>query len=332
MYLGRALTAHRDFTPLVALPKGAPLADLCREQGVRTIPLPTASDLSPWNILALRRIVTNFKPDVVHTNDAHGASLAALLKLLGTPFKLVHSRRVSYPLGTGWSLKKYTLADAVVGVSREITEIMARCGVPEPKLRAIHSGIDISLYDPSKTGGTLTIGAVGALTPQKGFEVLLNGLAELRKMNGLPDWRCLLAGDGPLRNQLESQSRTLGLDDVVSFLGYQDSRSVLPDMDVLAVPSVDGEGSSGVIKEGWASATPVVCSDLPSNLELVIDRQNGLVFANNDACGLAERLAALLTDAEERHRLALAGRETVAEFTDTVMAGSYMALYRELLK
>ena len=143
-YLARHLMRTPGFTPLVAVPKNAPLITLLKEADIPFLMLPSSCDYNPLNTLKLRSIIKSFQPDIVHTNDAKGASLAAFAKKIFGTFKLVHSRRVSYRLKPGWSKKKYLHGDAIVAVSREIEEILKSCGVPKEKTSTIHSGIDAS--------------------------------------------------------------------------------------------------------------------------------------------------------------------------------------------
>lgn len=330
-YLARRLAQSPDFEPLVALPNEAPLATLLENAGIPYTFLPSASDLNPLNIISFLRLVTAQRPNIIHTNDAKGATLGALAKKWVGNFKLLHSRRVSYRLKPR-SRKKYLAGDALVAVSREIQEVLIDGGVPETKTLTIHSGIDTDLYSiPKKTHSIFTIGSVGALSTQKGYNVLIDALALLKKEASLPDWQCMIAGDGPKFSELKSQAERLGVAEKMLFLGYRDSRDVLPEMDILTVPSVDGEGSNAVIKEGWASATPVITSDLPSNLELVTNEHDGLVFPNRDAQSLASGIKRLINDDTMRFSLAENGKETVNHFTDKKMAEQYMDLYRSLL-
>ena len=294
--------------------------------------LPSSSDYNPLNTLRLRSIIKSFQPDIVHTNDAKGASLAAFAKKMSGSFKLVHSRRVSYKLKPGWSKKKYLHGDAVVAVSREIEEVLVSCGVPGEKTSTIHSGIDASMYPAeSRRHPVLTIGAVGALSEQKGFEVLIEALAHLKDNPSMPDWQCMIAGDGPLRHELKQLAEDLDLARTILFLGYRDSRKVLPEMDILTIPSIDGEGSNAVIKEGWATRTPVITSDLPSNLELVTHEHDGLVFTNRDAAELAAAIVRVATDQHLAQELVDHGTESVTRYTDKTMAEQYIALYGRLL-
>lgn len=330
-YLARHLQASPGFEPLVAVPGSAPLRRLVDEAGIPHVTLPSSSDLNPLNIFRFLRIVASQQPDIVHTNDAKGATLAAMARKWLGEFKLIHSRRVSYPLKTR-SKQKYLAGDALVAVSREIQDVLIAGGIPADKTHTIHSGIDVSSYSPDKhPSPLLTIGAVGALSPQKGFEILIDALAILREDTTMPDWQCLIAGDGPLLQELKSRADELGLARSILFLGYKDSREVLPEIDILTVPSVDGEGSNGVIKEGWASGTPVITSALRSNLELVTHGHDGLVFRNRDAKELADCIVQLANDREYGRQLVENGANTVARFTDETMANKYIELYRQLL-
>jgi len=330
-YLARYLAQTPGFEPLVAVPKKAPLRALLDEAGIPYVTLPSSSDFNPFNVFRLLRIIASHQPAIVHTNDAKGASLAALAKKLIGDFKLVHSRRVSYRLKPGWSKEKYLCGDALIAVSREIQEVLESCGVPSEKTDTIHSGIDADMYTTEKRKHpVLTIGAVGALSTQKGFEVLIEALAHLKQDTSMPDWQCMIAGEGPLQQELKVQAEKLGLAEYILFLGYRDSREVLPEIDILTIPSVDGEGSNAVIKEGWATETPVITSDLPSNLELVTNEHDGLVFQNRDAKELSSAIIRIVNDSELSDKIIANGSESVKSFTDKTMAEQYIALYRTL--
>jgi len=331
-YLARNLARTPGFEPLVALPGKAPLRTMLEEAGIPYVTLPSASDLNPLTLLSLLRITAGFRPDVIHTNDAKGASLGAMLKKLRGECRLVHSRRVSYPLKAGWSKRKYLAGDRLVAVSGEIRDVLVACGVPAEKTAVIHSGIDAARYTREKRHHPmLTIGAVGALSSQKGFEVLIDALAALKEDDSLPAWQCLIAGDGPLFSELKARADRLDLSRSILFLGHRDSREVLPEIDILTVPSVDGEGSNAVIKEGWASGTPVITSDLPSNLELVTHEHNGLVFRNRDPRELARAIARVHGEPHLAARLVENGTASLADYTDEIMTAKYIDIYQALV-
>ncbi len=331
-YLARHLMNIDGFSPLIVAPKGAPLLNLAEDEGIPHRHLISSSDLNPINVINFFKILKQEHPAIVHTNDAKGASLAALAKTTNkTKFKLVHTRRVSYKFKKGWSTQKYLIGDMIVGVSKEIQQRMVESGVEEKRTETIHSGIDLNRYSTQKLpNDLLTIGTIGALTRQKGTKVLLEALVHLKKDDTLPPWQCLIAGDGPLMKDLQEQAHANKINDKTLFLGHKDSREVLQRIDILAVPSVDGEGSNAVIKEGWATGTPLISSNLPSNLELVTGGQNGLVFANKDSVALASAIKSLMTSRKTGKKIRKSGFESVKLYTDRAMAEKYAALYREL--
>lgn len=332
LYLARQQRAAGRLAPLAACPAGSPLAAALAAEGAEVLPLASSREWDPRNVLRLRRFLRERRVAILHTHDARAAALGALLKLMGGDFKLVHSRRVSYAPGWGWGRLKYRLADLVLAVSAETAEVLAACGVARERLAVAHSGIDPALYParrPKAADEPRVIMAVGALTPQKGHEVFLRGLAVLRDMPGLPAWRARVVGEGPLRCELERLVADLGLGDRVELPGWRESREELAGADLLVVASVHGEGSSGSIKEAWATGLPVVASDLPSNLELVVPGASGAAFAASDPGALAWSLARLLKSPALCADLAAGGRARLEKFTDVAMAAAVQAAYEQ---
>jgi len=118
----------------------------------------------------------------------------------------------------------------------------------------------------------------------------------------------------------------------LSLFGCQDSRQFLPYFDALLVPSIDGEGSNAVIKEGWAVGIPVACSALPSNKELVRDKNNGLIVPVGNALALGAAMLRLIREPLLRRRLVSGGGKSLESFTDQRMAERTLAVYRMILE
>lgn len=332
-YLAKGLMDAPDFSPRLLCPNG-PLADAAQADGVPVTLLPARlwhPDLW-WTLYRTCTQPTNSAcPPVLHTHDAHAALAGAVLKTLLPRITLIHSRRVSYAVDTGWRNWKYRKADAVAGVSADITRSLAAAGLDPARLHTIHSGIDPATYSPAsflQANQPFTFLAVGALTPQKGFTVLLDAAYLLEKQN-LPPWKVRLVGDGPLRDPLELQRGRLGLESRVEMPGRRESRQELPLAHALVVPSVDGEGSSGTIKEGWASVLPVIASDLSSNTELITDGYSGLLFTTGSPETLARAMRRVLLDESLRADLVSGGCDTLPHFTAQHMVENTIRLYRD---
>lgn len=305
----------------IASPAGAPILDVAREQGIEVQPLPGLRDFNPLNILALAR---SLPPSaILHTHDARAASLGALVFLFRRDTGLIHTRRVSYELGRGWSRLKYRLADMVVCVSRDVEEVVRRAGVR--RTMVIASTIVRSRYSPRRSDNGGRIGIIGALSPQKGHAQFFEALALLADLPEI--W---VVGAGDLEDDLRKLAARLGLSERIVWKGQVESPEVLPFFDVLVVPSAHGEGSSGVIKEGWASGVPVLCSDLAANLELVQDEKNGLVFHNGDPSMLARQLERLLTCPDLGNGLVATGLSDVGAYDASEMHAAYLRAYAAL--
>jgi len=341
-YLARYLARHAAredeeplFAPVIACPAESALARAAREDGLQILPLPGRRVANPLIWVTLQQAVRRLKARIIHTHDAHAAAIGAGLRAMSPHLLLVHSRRVSYQPASSLRMWKYRIADAVVGVSREIADGMIAAGVPAAKVHTIHSGIAPETYEarrPHAAGAPFVFLSIGAMTPQKGFSVLLDAAARLAAQPDLPPWKVRIAGDGELMPALRRQCRELGLETLAELPGRREGRQELPLCDAVVVPSVDGEGSSAAIKEAWATGVPLLASDLASNQELVRDEYNGLLAKNGDAESLATGMRRLMTEPELARRLVAGGADTLPAFTDIRMAESYRLLYKSLLK
>ena len=303
----------------VAAPQGAPILDAALELGLKIAVLPRRRDYHPLNLAALLRILPS-SPHILHTHDARAASLGALAHIFRRDLTLIHTRRVSYALGQGWSRWKYRLGTLVVCVSREVEDEVRGAGVCRTVV--IPSAIVLGRYTRREPGNFGRVGIIGALSPQKGHAQFFRALSLLAHVPEV--W---VVGDGDLEADLKRQAESLGLSENIVWKGRVESSLVLPSLDILVVPSAHGEGSSGVVKEGWAAGVPVVCSDLPANLELVRDEVNGLVFSNGDPASLARQLDRLREDSALVEQLVSAGYLDVAAYDASGMHTAYLRAY-----
>lgn len=333
-YLARSLQ-HSDIIPFVACPKTSALAELCASENIPLIPLKGRSPANPLILFQLERALHKASIHIIHTHDAHAATVGAFSKALhGNNLLLMHSRRVSYPLHPGSRMKKYVLADKIITVSEEIRKKIIQAGIAAEKVHTIHSCIDPSRYKPKeyREDGHFVFQSIGALTPQKGYSVLLQAMHILQQTKNLPPWEVRIAGSGELFQPLLNEAFELNIDSHLSLLGQQDSRTVLPLSDAIVVPSVDGEGSNATIKEGWATGIPVIASALDSNAELIQDNINGLLVPINDPEALAAAMIRCIQEEQLRERLVVEGKKQLNKFTDTTMVQQYVNIYHDLLE
>ncbi|MCK5114059.1 MAG: glycosyltransferase family 4 protein [Phycisphaerae bacterium] len=153
---------------------------------------------------------------------------------------------------------------------------------------------------------------VGRLSPEKGPELMLD-LA-----GNLPAAKIVIAGDGPLRGELEQRARNENLSNA-EFIGHV-SADVVADLyqqaAVVVIPSRCMENSPTTMLEAMLAARAVVVPDQPPLRYWVSDGQTGKFFPTGDANALTETVKELLGDKKLRARLGAAGRELVSQRHD----------------
>jgi len=157
----------------------------------------------------------------------------------------------------------------------------------------------------------------GRLEEQKGQDVLLDALAEVRR-RGL-EFVAVLAGDGSLRPALEQRARTLGLEANVRFAGQvEDLGPLLGAADVVALPS-RWEGMPLVLLEALARGRPVVASAVGGVPEVVTDGEHARLVPPGDVAALATALETFHRHPDEALRMGLLN--AVYETQEAMTAG-----------
>jgi glycosyltransferase involved in cell wall biosynthesis len=142
----------------------------------------------------------------------------------------------------------------------------------------------------------------------------------------------LIVGDGPLREDLESQAKKLQLLSSVRFLGHQTDVSKFYSIaDLFVLPSKT-EGMSNSLLEAMAAGLPVVASNVGGNKDVIRDQQSGFLVDWEDTTLCAETLLTLLSDMELRQRIGNAARRQVSAFAMSNVAQRYHGLYQAVLQ
>jgi glycosyltransferase involved in cell wall biosynthesis len=238
---------------------------------------------------------------------------------------------------TFWQLR--LLARGVgryVAVSRAVAaELVERFRWPAQKIAVVYNAVDLARFDappPASLRAPLDAGegplllTLARLEPQKGLDVLLRAAAET------PGAHFAIAGEGPLRSELEALAEELGIAERVHLLGRRsDVPELLAASDAFVLPSLY-EGSSLAVLEAMAARRPVVSSAIPGTDELIEDGASGLLVPPGEAAALAAALRRLLDDEGLRGELARRARARVEErFSPAALASSVEAVYEELL-
>lgn len=304
---------------------------------------------------ALCRIMTSYRPDVVHTHSAKGGMLgrraawacrvpAVLHTVHGAPFHPYQSAlarqlfRQCETVAARWCHKMISVADAM-------TDLMVAAGVaPREKFITIHSGMDVQPYlDADQQRDTIrrryrfaaddvVVGKVARLFHLKGHDDLITAAATVVRTN--PKVRFLLVGDGILRPSLQARIDQLGLADHFVFTGLVPPTEVpglMAAMDMLVHTSLR-EGLARALPQALIAGRPVISYDIDGAREVTIDDQTGYLVSPGDVAGLAGRIRQLAADPAARKLLGQTGRQRFTDpFRHQTMTRRIRELYQQVL-
>lgn len=317
------------------------LEESLRERGVLVHVVSRSDRLGLRSIISLARLIRRGRFDVVHNHNsgpAHVGVPAAILGRARAVVRTAHNVSVEAPRARLLLSRMAGLReDAQIAVSEAVRESQLRAGmIPAPRFVTIRNGIDDRrlAVDRTRDDVRAELGiapeevaclAVGSLTRQKNYPDLLK-VAE-RVADTDPAARFLVAGAGPLEDELVTLSRELGLADSVRFLGERlDVPLLLRAADIFVLAS-SWEGLPITILEAMAAGVPCVATAVGGTPEAITDGVSGYVVPAGDVADMAAAIARLADDPGLRARMA---REARAKY-ERSFSGAGMVRQTEAL-
>lgn len=221
---------------------------------------------NPSALWRIRKSLKRWQPDVVHYNDSHAVTVGGLATVgLGIRARL-GSRRVVFPVRSAANYMRF--CDQVVCVSNSVADVCRAGGIPDRMLAVVHDGVaakhaqsgvreqgrrSLELKDDQ-----IMLLTVASLTDPKGHQYLLAAMPRI--ISRYPNVVLMLAGDGELQRELCEQSRRLGLERHVRFLGYRrDAPDLIAACDAFVLPSTL-EGLCTSLIDAMHAARPIVAT------------------------------------------------------------------------
>jgi len=290
--------------------------------------------------LALARQLTNWKPDVIHAHWIIPQGLVSAFTKGKTPLVITAHGGDIYALNAGslknlkiWALNK---AAAITTVNGEMKQQLASWGLEAKNIQVLPMGADFSKFQTGHVDKIpSSVLAVGRLVEKKGFDALIDAVRFGLENKTLPaSLKVRIAGDGPLRADLERQAQGLPIE----FLGNQSQAEIaklLSTSQIFVIPSRiassgDREGLPVTLMEAAAASSFVVASRLPGIEDLVVDGETGLLIEPGSFKDLSVALSKALSEPELRDRCGQHLNAAAQRFDVGTVGASYNSLIRSL--
>jgi glycosyltransferase involved in cell wall biosynthesis len=344
--------------------ENSPLVGVLERARVPVIELPIVDRLGLRNAWRMLRVISRVRPDIVHCYNPrtmlYGGLAARMLRIRSTIGTLsafactVPDREYDFlpqPLSTTTRSNRFRnkvvagLMQRLAVVSLNLGERFCKYnGISVDKLRLVPYGVPLgdAAADAKRSavrrrlrGGfgmaadDIVVGSVGRLVEQKDYPTQLAGFAKAAAAEGR--LRMVLAGDGPLRRELEALVAKLGIAEKVRFLGYRpDVADLLQAIDIFALTS-KFEPLGVALLEAKAFRVPIVAAAVNEIPGILSGGASGLLFERGSAEGFASALTRLAHDSDLREQIARrAFEEAQTKHSLAAMIASYENLYEEV--
>jgi glycosyltransferase involved in cell wall biosynthesis len=334
------------FLPVVGYFRGGMRLEELEEAGVPVIHVDIPSFKKP-EILSrsshFGRWLRQQRIAIVHTFDYPLTSFAVpLARLFGVPVVLSSQRGhrdLIPPLYRRWVRITDLLVDGIVVNCCAVRDDLVREeDVARRKIRLCYNGIDYKRFGLAApfpvrnhfASGSVTVGCVSVLRPEKNLHLLLEAVASLKA--GLPQLKLVLVGSGPEEIRLRNRARDLNIADLCFFQpAEKDVAPWLKSIDIFVLPS-STEALSNSLMEAMASGCAVVGSKVGGNPELIVDRETGVLFTPGDSEDLAAKIRLLTENRLLRSQVAENAKKLIrGQFSLERSAGCMADIYDEFV-
>ncbi|SFG89944.1 Glycosyltransferase involved in cell wall bisynthesis [Desulfotomaculum arcticum] len=200
-------------------------------------------------------------------------------------------------------------------------------------IAVIHNGVpELKAPPPLIAKKYFTIGTVANLRPEKGYDVMLKALAQVKsELGGEIIFKYLIVGDGALRKALTEQIHNLGLTEQVYLLGLVENvTELLYQLDLFVLPSYT-EGFPNALLEAMMAGRCVIATNVGGVPEVIEDEYNGLMVEPGNPAELSRAIKKVILNSQLQKSMALKGREVICNnFTLTRQAEETIRVWQEV--
>lgn len=269
--------------------------------------------------------LNRFQPNIVEVHLARAAFLAGKTKSVNK-WPLIAKTH------NNLNGKYYRNVDVIVPFTAQAAKPEYHCNIPQHKFAPVIP--NFSRLEPVSTvvkpARIEKIFAAGRFVKKKGFNFLLEALAELKPIDG--NFSLQIVGDGSEFSSLMALSTELGIDDKVQFLGRRnDIPDLMKNADLFVLPSLR-EPFGIIVLEAMAMGTPIIATRCEGPLE-VLDDQSAILVDKGDTASLTDGLRKAMQDPEGcRMRAENALNVYKSCYTTDAVVPKILALYDDVIR
>lgn len=279
---------------------------------------------------AFRKIVREFKPDIVHCHMVTGIVLARAVRTTARFGLVAHVHNVHQR-----SSVLMGFADRVIAVSEAVARDMAQRGIAARKIRVVHNGMlgSFRMADPERvTPKPLeqpAIVTVAGMNYRKGIQELITAFEQV--LREVPEAHLYLVGSGPNEGEFREQAARSTAGSRIHFEGFQENALQYMKSATVFVLASRRDSFPLVLPEARQCGCAIIGTRVDGIPEALQDGRAGLLVPPENPPALAAAMTRLLQDAGARARLQAAARENLNYFSVERVAAEMDDVYRELL-
>ena len=289
------------------------------------IPFRTVSfnKLFKWpSKFTISKVIKEFKPDIAHYWMGRACSF------------LTRGEHINIGWHSGYrGVERFRACDYHIALTDELKKHVAQQGIDSDKIYElpIYTNVNkskkINRQDFDTPDDKQLLLSLSRLHPVKGIDILIEAMVKV------PDVFLWIAGSGPIKKDLINQTKRLGLDGRVKFLGWRDDKEALmATSDICVFPSRN-DAFGAVIIEAWAAKKPNIACKSPGPKAIIKDNYDGLLVDIDDSNQLADTIKKVIINKKLRQSLANNGhRKFMKNYSEQAFSRNIIKIYSSVIK
>ena len=272
--------------------------------------------------LVISKVINDFKPDIVHHWMGRASSF------------LVHGKHINIGWHSGYrGVERFKACDYHIALTSELKKHIALQGIENNKIYELpiytneNKSKKLIRNDFNTPEGKPLLLSLSRLHSVKGLDILIKAMVKV------PEAFLWIAGSGPLKKDLISQSKKLGLTERIRFLGWRDDKEALmATSDICVFPSRN-DAFGAVIIEAWAAKKPNIACKSPGPEAIISDNHDGLLVEIDDVNQLAEVIRKVIDNKKLASSLANNGYKKFMEnYSEKAFSKNIIKIYNSIIK